>query len=308
MQPVTHEWFPRCGFALRNFVFVVREGEIDAAGVNIDGFAQEFHGHRGAFDVPARAARPNGRFPEMFARLWRLPQSEIPGAFFFVAIVVHPRARLDSAQVNLGQFAVVLELCDAVVNRTFGIVGIRLFLQPLDQLHHGIDIFRGTDPVLGRFHAERFAIREKRLHILFRVFADSYSGCGGVADDAVVDVGQIHHVRQLEAAQLQEAAQNILKDECAEIADMREVVDRRAAGVHVHNPRLQRDERFNFSRQGVVDLDFVHGPSAVPFDLPANVRLYLTICGGRNDGAELVSWSPQRVILRLGFLGRRIST
>jgi len=48
-----------------------------------------------------------------------------------------------------------------------------------------------------------------------------------LANDAVVHVRQVHHVVQLESAQLQEAPQDILKHEGAVIPDMRVVVDRR---------------------------------------------------------------------------------
>ena len=100
------------------------------------------------------------------------------------------------------------------------------------------------------------AIGEESLDVFFRVLANADAGGGRIGDDAVVHVGQIHDVGQLEAAQLQEAAQNILEDEGAEIADVRVVVDRGAAGVHVHFAGLQRDERFNFSGEGVVDAGF----------------------------------------------------
>jgi hypothetical protein len=39
----------------------------------------------------------------------------------------------------------------------------------------------------------------------------------------------------------------------------------------VHPARLQWYKRFSFSRERIVDLDFLHGSYAVPFDSPANV-------------------------------------
>ena len=41
---------------LRDFVFVVREHQVDAARVDVDGVAQVRRRHRRAFDVPARTA------------------------------------------------------------------------------------------------------------------------------------------------------------------------------------------------------------------------------------------------------------
>ena len=66
------------------------------------------------------------------------------------------------------------------------------------------------------------------------------AGRGGLGDDAVVHVGEVHHLDDLEAARAQEAAQDVLEDEGAEIADVGEVVDRGTAGVDAHLARVQR--------------------------------------------------------------------
>src|SRR5205823_6791978 len=65
VEPVARERLARGGFALGNFVLVMREGEVDAAGVNVECFAEIFHGHGRALDVPARTAGADGGFPEM---------------------------------------------------------------------------------------------------------------------------------------------------------------------------------------------------------------------------------------------------
>ena len=92
VQPEAHEGFAGGGSACGDFVFVVREGQVDAAGVDVQRFAEIFHGHGGALDVPAGTAGADARLPEMFAGFGRFPESEIAGVVFFVAIV-YPRAR-----------------------------------------------------------------------------------------------------------------------------------------------------------------------------------------------------------------------
>ena len=52
----------RC-LGLGDLVLVVREDEVDAAGVDVEARAQVAHAHRGALDVPAGPARPDGRVP-----------------------------------------------------------------------------------------------------------------------------------------------------------------------------------------------------------------------------------------------------
>ena len=64
VQPEARERLAAVGaFALRDFVLVVRELQVDAAGVDVDGLAQVRLGHRRALDVPARAAAAPGRVP-----------------------------------------------------------------------------------------------------------------------------------------------------------------------------------------------------------------------------------------------------
>src|SRR5436309_13736096 len=101
---------------------------------------------------------------------------------------------------------------------------------------------RRANPVLGRFDAERFAIVEKSLHEFRGVVADTYAGSSGIGDDAVIHIGQVHHVVQLESAQLQKPPQNILKNEGAVIPDVRVVVDSRPALYHADFPRFWRTE------------------------------------------------------------------
>src|SRR3546814_3545820 len=58
--------------ALRDLVLVVREDEIEAAAVDVEDLAQVFQRHRGAFDVPARAAAAPGALPARLLRRARL--------------------------------------------------------------------------------------------------------------------------------------------------------------------------------------------------------------------------------------------
>src|SRR5215472_7492038 len=99
VQPVARERLARSGFALGDFVFVMWEREIDAAGVNVERFAKVFHGHGRALDVPSGAAGANGGFPEMLAGLGGFPEGKIARALFFIAVVVHARARLNAAEI-----------------------------------------------------------------------------------------------------------------------------------------------------------------------------------------------------------------
>src|SRR3546814_17863560 len=52
-------------FAWGDLVLVVRELQVDAAGMDVDGLAQVRGGHRRAFDVPAGAARSEEHTSEL---------------------------------------------------------------------------------------------------------------------------------------------------------------------------------------------------------------------------------------------------
>ncbi len=74
--------------ALGDFVFVVREDEIDTAAVEVEGFAEVFANHCGTLEVPAGSAFAPGGGPEIFAILGAagLPEHEVADALFFVFI------------------------------------------------------------------------------------------------------------------------------------------------------------------------------------------------------------------------------
>ena len=80
----------------------------------------------------------------------------------------------------------------------------------------------------------------------------------GFLDDAVVHIGEVHHLNDAEALRFQIPPQNILKHKRAEISDVREIVDRRPAGVRADFARHQRNKRLGLSRHRIVKPDFRH--------------------------------------------------
>src|SRR5215472_5914641 len=194
VEPVARERLARGGFALGNFVLVMRKGEVYAAGVNVERFTEIFHGHGGALYVPARTAGADGGFPEMLARFRRFPKRKVPRTFFLVAVIVDARAGLNAGEIDFGEFSVVRKPGDAIVDRTFARIRESFLLKPLDELNHVLDVVGGANPVFGGFDAERFAIVEESLRKFFGVVANVFSCRGGVGDNAVVHVREIDDV------------------------------------------------------------------------------------------------------------------
>src|SRR5215472_6650039 len=128
MQPHANERPSGSRFALRDFVFVMRKGEVDPAGMNIEGIAEILHRHGGALDVPAWTAGADARFPEVFAGFGCFPESEIARIFLVILIDVHARAGLNAAQIDFRKFAILREFGNAEVNGAVTIIGKALLL------------------------------------------------------------------------------------------------------------------------------------------------------------------------------------
>ncbi len=252
---------------LRDLVLVVREHEIDAAAVDVEGLAEMLPRHRRAFDVPARPARRPDAGGDGHAgspRLRRLPQHEIHR----VALVgrdVDARARDHLVERTLGELAVVLHRRHAEQHVLVGHVGVVRGDQPLDQRLHLLDVLGRARLDVRRQAAER---RDVLLEIpvgLFGQVADGDAALGRTRVDLVVDVGDVADVSDVRLAveMAQQPVQHVEHDHRPRIADMGEVVDRRPAHIHAHVARIERRKRPLLARQRIVELQFHRSDSSL---------------------------------------------
>ena len=86
MEPRAHERLAGGGLGLGDLVLVVREDEVDAAGVDVEARPEVAHAHRRALDVPARPALAEGRRPAGLARLGALPEREVAHVVLVVLV------------------------------------------------------------------------------------------------------------------------------------------------------------------------------------------------------------------------------
>src|ERR1043165_1837626 len=91
VQPMFDEPLAGGALALGDFVFVMREHQILAAEMQIEGRPEDFHAHGAALDVPAGPAFAPRAWPEHAAvlRYARLPQREIGHGFLRVIVALH---------------------------------------------------------------------------------------------------------------------------------------------------------------------------------------------------------------------------
>src|SRR4029078_7346022 len=79
VSPVGDNRLVMAGFALSDFVFVMREDQVEAAAMDIERFAEQLLPHGGAFDMRPWPAVPPGAFPGGLASLRTLPQRKVCG-------------------------------------------------------------------------------------------------------------------------------------------------------------------------------------------------------------------------------------
>ena len=142
----------------------------------------------------------------------------------------------------------------------FGDIGDAARRQPLDQRDHLGDM-RGRARLEGRLQAAQ------RVDVLVELPLGPLGHAGdrlverqvgkiarGARVDLVVDVGDVSDVDDVvrAEAQPQQTKQHVEDDDRTRVADMGEVVDRRAADVHAHRGRIERFEILLRPRQRIV--------------------------------------------------------
>ncbi len=190
--------------------------------------------------------------PGRFAGLGGLPESEVAGGVLLVLVDVNARSVFDAVEVFLGELAVAGEARDAEVpTAVLGLVGDVLCGEALDERYHAVDIFGSVGDLFGLLDAERVHVFEEGSLVFGAVLSDGFAGGEGVADNFVVNVGDVHDVMQREAVKAGGAAQEVDVEEGAEVADVAVVIDRGAAAIEAQGVAVGGIERFDFSGKGV---------------------------------------------------------
>ena len=243
--------------ALRHFVLVVREEQVVAAGVDVDGFAEMRLGHRRAFDVPTRPAHAPGRIPaRQFG--WRgLPQNKVAR----VALVrrdVDARAGDHLVHRAARKLAVVGIAGDREQHVAVGGIGMAAGDEFLDHRDHLRHVFGGMRLDVLADHTESVHVLAIDRRELVGDRRDRYAEFLRGVVDLVVHVGDVAGVDQLRVTAAQQPGQHVEDDRPARIADMHVVVDGGTAQVHRHPGRVGGFEGFQAAVQVVVEAQF-HG-------------------------------------------------
>src|SRR5262249_22636274 len=113
--------------------------------VHVKAFAQVFHGHHRALDVPAGASGTDAGLPLRLTRLGGLPQREVAGVIFFVFIQVNAGAVFHALEVFFRELAIRGKLGNTeVIGAVFATVGVALLDQGGDKIRHLTDVIGGS--------------------------------------------------------------------------------------------------------------------------------------------------------------------
>ena len=231
----------------------MREGEVDAAAVDVDGFAEQGFGHRRALDMPAGTAPTPGRLPARLRVGGGLPEHEVAG-IFLVRSDFDTRTGEHLAQVALGQLAVAGIALDVEQHVIFCGIGVVTCDQPLDHRDDLRQVRRDARLVVDLRDTERFEVLVISLRIARRNDADLHAFLYGGSVDLVVDVGDVAGVLHARVLASQQPREHVEHHGGAGVADVGVGINRRAADVHRDPVRILRDEFFLVAGQRVVQL------------------------------------------------------
>ena len=233
-----------CGARLREFVFVVREHQILTTTVNIDSRSQHFFNHGAALDVPPRTTLAPRTRPRRFSGFRGLPQREI-GGILFTLIDSHAFARAVVLLVSSRQRAVRGKRVHGEIH-----VSVRLICVPL-----GDQSFDESDDIIHALRRARFHRRTKaseRRHVLVERLDEFI--CERLArlpalvrplNNLIINVGKIPTVRHIVPETHELSIQHVKGDVHARVTDVRIIVHRDSAHVHLHPlpRRVSRNEQ-----------------------------------------------------------------
>ena len=281
MHPVGHERLAGGRLALSDLIGVMREDEVHTAGVDVERRAQVAHAHGRAFDVPAGPPLADGRIPARFVGLGSLPESEVAHVILGVVVGLHPLPYPHALRIESSQPPIVRPRGNPEEDRAvIGPIGVASIQQRLDQLDHLRDVFGRFGHDVRKGHAERLHVRYEQRPVPLRELFDSCSLGPGAVDDPVVDIGDIHHPRDLEPAIAQVPNEQVVEEKGPEVADVGRSVHGGAAAVDPDMPGLEGYEVASRPGQGVVQPDS-HASAS-----PSVVEMWPATAAARSAGTS----------------------
>ena len=234
-------------------VFVMREGKVGAAAVDVNRGAQVAMHHGGALGVPTGAALAPGARPAGLAGLGGLPQGKVERVVL-VLVLLDARTHHKVIDVAARDLAIVGIAAHGKVHiAVIGCVSVALLDKRLDHGDHGADLLGGAGTHIRVEHVGGAHDADELIGELRRDLGSRTALLIGALDDLVIDIGEVLGERDLVAARDEPATNHVKADERASVADVNVVVNRGAAHVHADLTGLDGLELFLFMGSAVVD-------------------------------------------------------
>ena len=262
MHPHLNERPSERALALGALTLVVRKHVVHAAGVDVQPLAQILRGHCGALDVPAgEAVAPRAGPEQHSARLCRLPKREV-SRVALQRVGLRPHALQQVAAGVAGQAAVVREAGHGEVDVAIHLVGVAPLHEPLRDSYHPVDVVRGAREVGSGQDAQLGLVPVKGFLVEVRNLPGSLAlrqrGCDHLVFAALqhllahmAHIGYILYLDYTQALRLQATADPVGHEVRPQVANVCVAVDRWAAAVHTHQPRLKWLDRLHTAGEGI---------------------------------------------------------
>ena len=194
--------------------------------------------------------------PGRLARLGRIPQSEVTRVPLAI-VHLDAGAGLQLVEVLARELAVGREPPDLEVDVAVHHVGVAAGDEPLDEPDHLRQVLGRLGLDVRRLHAERGHVLVEGPDVALGHLASGDALLDGAPDDLVVDVREVAHECDAVAGKAQVAGDHVEDHQHPRVTDVREVVHRHPARVHLDLAGRQRDEILLHARHRVVDF---HSP------------------------------------------------
>ena len=257
MHPPVAPLVPQIAFGLGDLIGVMGECVVNAAAVDVQILAQVLHGDAAALNVPAGITHTPGGIPFqglVFKLGFGKPEDKVVAvALVGVFLDTFAYADIQIVGVEVIEHVVALQLRGVEIDVSAGKIGITGVHEP------GNDFDVLVNTVGGRLHyvrpldVELAAVLEEGVGIKLRNLHHALVLASGALEHLVFALvrigGQVSYIRDVHDALdrvsdiTQILLQHVFHDIGAEIADVGIVIDRRAAGVHLDDVRMVRDEQ-----------------------------------------------------------------
>ena len=205
--------------------------------MNIDGIAEDFLGHRGAFNMPAGPAWPPRAVPCRFARLRSLPERKI-GGMSRAAVCLGPGPGKHLFEAATAQFAIVFVASAVEIDVAIKRVSKPLFDQRSNNVLHFFDVLCRVRKVIDSINGHCLKIVKIILSHLFSQSLNRDPFLVGPVDQLVVNVSDIDDPCDFVVTVRQIPFDRIKNYRPDHVADMSRFVDSRTAQIHAHLARF----------------------------------------------------------------------